>query len=299
MRRAEAARGAAFAASIRALALLAIAALRAGLPRRRADARSAHVCTSIAHHLLSRHRRPRRVAGTSKGPAVIGIAGQAVSVDNRMTGLENLTMFGRLCRLSKKGSWSRALSLLEQFGLAQAAKQPVKSYSGGMRRKLDLAASLIVAPPVLFLDEPTSGLDPASRAALWGTISELAQGGSTVLLTTQYLEEADRLADDIVLVDEGRVVATGAPQDLKARIGGARLKLTTATEPDFARLCTALADLVIVTDKTRRTVIVVLAGPAGLACGTWPRPSSEPTGPRWGSRPSACTRRAWTTCSFS
>ena len=114
-----------------------------------------------------------------KAQAVIGIAGQAVSVDDKLTGLENLTMFGRLCRLSKKGSRFRAASLLEQFGLAQAAKLPVKSYSGGMRRKLDLAASLLVAPPVLFLDEPTSGLDPASRAALSATISELAQGGST------------------------------------------------------------------------------------------------------------------------
>jgi ABC-2 type transport system ATP-binding protein len=200
-------------------------------------------------------REPQKVR------AIIGIAGQAVSVDNRLTGLENLTMFGRLCRLSKKGSRLRALSLLEQFGLAQAAKLPVKSYSGGMRRKLDLAVSLIVAPPVLFLDEPTSGLDPASRAALWGTISELAQGGSTVLLTTQYLEEADRLADDIVLIDEGRVVATGAPQELKASIGGARLELTMATDADVARLCTALAGLVIVTDQARRTVSVVLGGP--------------------------------------
>ena len=200
-------------------------------------------------------REPQKVR------AIIGIAGQTVSVDNRLTGLQNLTMFGRLCRLSKKGSRLRAASLLEQFGLAPAAKLPVKSYSGGMRRKLDLAASLLVAPPVLFLDEPTSGLDPASRAALWGTISELAQGGSTVLLTTQYLEEADRLADDVVLIDEGRVVATGAPQDLKARIGGARLDLTVATDADFARLCTALAGLVIVTDQARRTVSVVLGGP--------------------------------------
>jgi len=200
-------------------------------------------------------REPQKVR------AIIGIAGQAVSVDDKLTGLQNLTMFGRLCRLSKKGSRLRAASLLEQFGLAEAARRPVKSYSGGMRRKLDLAACLLVAPPVLFLDEPTSGLDPASRSALWGTISELARGGSTVLLTTQYLEEADRLADDIVLIDEGRVVATGAPQDLKARIGGARLELTTATEPDFARLRTALAGLVVVADQARRTVSVFLGGP--------------------------------------
>jgi len=199
--------------------------------------------------------------------AVIGIAGQAVSVDDKLSGLENLTMFGRLSRLGKKDARSRAACLLEQFDLAAAANKPVKAYSGGMRRKLDLAASLLVAPPVLFLDEPTSGLDPASRAALWDTISDLAQAGSAIVLTTQYLEEADRLAGQVVLIDQGRIVATGSPRELKARIGRARFELTVKTDSDLARLCAALDGLVTVTDPARRTVSIVLedCGGPGLA----------------------------------
>ncbi|TQJ87036.1 ATP-binding cassette domain-containing protein [Streptomyces sp. SLBN-31] len=147
----------------------------------------------------------------------IGVTGQNASVDGDLTGRENLCLFGRLHRVRAPGQ--RAGELLDRFGLAEAADRPASSYSGGMRRRLDLAASLIRRPEVLFLDEPTTGLDPASRALIWDAVRELTGDGTTVLLTTQYLEEADRLADDIALVDRGRVAHTGSPAQFKALVG--------------------------------------------------------------------------------
>ncbi|MEU8956792.1 ATP-binding cassette domain-containing protein [Streptomyces sp. NPDC048518] len=145
----------------------------------------------------------------------IGVTGQYASVDGDLTGRENLRLFGRLLRAPRR----RADELLERFGLTGAAGRPARTYSGGMRRRLDLAASLITRPAVLFLDEPTTGLDPHSRSGIWETVRELASEGTTVLLTTQYLEEADQLADDIVLIDEGRAAHRGTPAELKAQIG--------------------------------------------------------------------------------
>ncbi len=149
----------------------------------------------------------------------IGLSGQTAAVDEHLTGYENLDMVGRLYHMGRKRSRARARELLEQFELSEAGDRPVKTYSGGMRRRLDLAAALVGRPPVLFLDEPTTGLDPWSRSELWRVIAELVDSGSTVLLTTQYLEEADRLCHDVAIIDHGRIVARGAPQALKASIG--------------------------------------------------------------------------------
>ena len=153
----------------------------------------------------------------------IGLAGQYAAVDDVLTGEENLVMVGRLYGMSRREAKARAAELLERFDLQDAAKRVVKEYSGGMRRRLDLAAALVARPPVLFLDEPTTGLDPRSRLDLWEMIEELTGGGTTVLLTTQYLDEADRLADDIAVIDHGRVIAQGSPTELKQRVGGERL----------------------------------------------------------------------------
>jgi ABC-2 type transport system ATP-binding protein len=158
----------------------------------------------------------------------LGLTGQYAAVDEYLTGRENLEMVGRLYHLPKKVARNRADELLERFDLVDAASRLVKTYSGGMRRRLDLAASLVLTPPILFLDEPTTGLDPRSRIAMWDVIGELVSGGTTLLLTTQYLDEADRLADRIAVVDAGRVIAEGTSGELKARVGGERLELTVA-----------------------------------------------------------------------
>jgi ABC-2 type transport system ATP-binding protein len=150
----------------------------------------------------------------------IGLAGQYAAVDGNLTGLENLRMIGRLTHLPRRMIDDRANELLQQFDLADAAHRPVRTYSGGMRRRLDLCAALVHRPPVLFLDEPTTGLDLFSRNQLWGVIEDLQAGGTTLLLTTQYLEEADRLADNIVVIDRGKVIAEGAPAHLKSELGG-------------------------------------------------------------------------------
>lgn len=157
---------------------------------------------------------------------LIGLSGQYAAVDETLTGWDNLVMFGRLYHLNSKGAKERATQLLEQFSLTEAARRPIKTYSGGMRRRLDLAASLIIKPKVLFLDEPTTGLDPRGRMEMWGVIEELVKGGVTLLLTTQYLDEADQLADEIAVIDHGRVIARGTSDSLKKDVGGERLEVT-------------------------------------------------------------------------
>ncbi|GAA4083246.1 ATP-binding cassette domain-containing protein [Actinomadura miaoliensis] len=160
--------------------------------------------------------------------ARIGLVGQHAAVDEILSGRQNLVMFGRLYHLGAAAARRRADELLDRFRLGDAADRPAGKYSGGMRRRLDLAASMILAPPVLFLDEPTTGLDPRSRIEVWEAVRGLVAGGTTVLLTTQYLEEADRLADTISLIDHGRVIAEGSPDRLKERVGGDRLDVVVA-----------------------------------------------------------------------
>ena len=165
---------------------------------------------------------------------LIGVTGQYASVDDKLSAIENLVIFGRLLGLSRKEAKAKANELLEEFGLTEAAKRPLSKFSGGMRRRLDLAASLIAQPPLIFLDEPTTGLDPRTRNQMWDTIRRLVKSGSTILLTTQYLEEADQLADRIAVIDKGRVVAEGTPNELKRSIGAATLQLQISSESHIA-----------------------------------------------------------------
>ena len=167
--------------------------------------------------------------------ASIGLTGQYAAVDEYLTGRENLEMIGRLYRLSKQTTAQQTKTLLYDFDLVEAGERPVRTYSGGMRRRLDLAMSLIASPPVIFLDEPTTGLDPRSRLTMWSMIQRLADAGTTILLTTQYMEEADYLADNIIVIDDGKVIAEGTPDELKATVGSDRLELTIAKKSSFKK----------------------------------------------------------------
>jgi ABC-2 type transport system ATP-binding protein len=173
--------------------------------------------------------------------SVIGLSGQYAAVDENLTGRENLVMFGRLYQLPGDEARKRANELLEQFALTDAADRTVKTYSGGMRRRLDLASALIGRPSLLFLDEPTTGLDPRSRLAMWDVIRELVREGKTLLLTTQYLEEADELADSIAVVDSGRIIARGTADELKSRVGGERIEVVVRQRTDIPRAADVLS----------------------------------------------------------
>ncbi len=175
----------------------------------------------------------------------IGLSGQYAAVDEHLTGFENLDMIGRLYRLGRKASRLRARELLERFDLSEAGDRPVKTYSGGMQRRLDLAGALVAEPVVLFLDEPTTGLDPRSRTESWKVIRELVKEGTTLLLTTQYLEEADHLADDIVVIDLGNAIARGTSDQLKTQVGGERVELVVESTSDLARTEAVLAEFAV------------------------------------------------------
>jgi ABC-2 type transport system ATP-binding protein len=209
-----------------------------------------------------------RVAGfdvAAQQPAVrraISLTGQFAAVDELQTGEENLRMMGRLSGLSRAAAAARAGDLLERFDLQEAARRRARTYSGGMRRRLDLAASLVTEPSVLFLDEPTTGLDPRSRQQMWAVVADLARRGVTVFLTTQYLEEADRLADRVAVIDAGRVVAEGTPAQLKARVGQQRLDLWLADDAAFAAVDRALGDRTLRRDAPARELAVATDGTA-------------------------------------
>jgi len=195
--------------------------------------------------------------------SVIGLTGQYAAVDENLTGHENLEMIGRLAQLGREVARRRAAELLEQFDLSHASARPAKTYSGGMRRRLDLAASLVGRPAVLFLDEPTTGLDPQSRNALWEVVRDLVSDGTTILLTTQYLEEADQLADDIVVIDGGRVIARGTPAELKDSVGGEVLAMQLGDAGDVGALA-ALGPLAAEARVEASTIVVAVGADKGV-----------------------------------
>jgi ABC-2 type transport system ATP-binding protein len=201
--------------------------------------------------------------------AALGLAAQDATVDGKLTGRENLVLIGELHHLGRRAAKARAAELLEQFSLTDAADRRAEHYSGGMRRRLDLAATLVARPPVLFLDEPTTGLDPRARLELWEVLDQLVAGGSTILLTTQYLEEADRLADEIVVVDHGRVIARGDSRSLKRQVGGDQLHVVVTHDVDLPGAVLAVERVTggaaKVDAATRSVTAPVDGGPAAVA----------------------------------
>lgn len=190
----------------------------------------------------------------------IGLTGQFAAVDEYLTGVENLEMMGRLYRLSQSETKKRSVELLKVVDLVESSKRPVRTYSGGMKRRLDLAMSLIAGPPVIFLDEPTTGLDPRSRVAIWGMVKQLAKNGTTILLTTQYMEEADQLADRVIVIDGGKVIAKGTADDLKAKVGADRLEIVISPAANFKKAQETIKDDSLQIDLVKRTLSVASKG---------------------------------------
>jgi ABC-2 type transport system ATP-binding protein len=216
---------------------------------------------AVAGHDVVRHPADVR--------KVIGLSGQYAAVDEYLTGRENLDMVGRLYHLGARAARARATELLDQFRLTDAADRLVKTYSGGMRRRLDLAASLVAKPAVIFLDEPTTGLDPRGRLGMWDVIRELVREGATLLLTTQYLEEADALADHIAIIDRGRLIAQGTADELKSQVGGERVELVVGDRSELSKAVTALqpigGDEPVVDEDTHMVTVQVSGGTRALA----------------------------------
>ncbi len=208
----------------------------------------------VTIHGYDLHKEPDGVR------SVIGLTGQYAAVDEYLTGRENLEMMGRLYRLSQADAKRRSEELLQQFDLIDAAGRSVKTYSGGMRRRLDLAISLIAAPPIIFLDEPTTGLDPRSRIAMWEIIKQLVGAGATILLTTQYLDEADLLADKIAVIDGGKVIAEGTADELKQHVGNERLELTIAKGSNFQKAQKVVDGEALQVDSKRRLLSIAMTG---------------------------------------
>src|SRR5690606_3944977 len=208
------------------------------------------------------------VADPKEARRRIGLSGQYAAVDEDLSGYENLEMIGRLYRLGYKRAKARAHELLERFDIVEADNRSVKTCSGGMRRRLDLAGALVAAPPVLFLDEPTTGLDPRGRTNMWDVIRELIHHGTTLLLTTQYLEEADLLADDIIVIDHGRAIAQGTADQLKAQVGGERIEVVVGSDAEVATARRILDQIAVgdlhVDDHTRAISAPVSGGAKDL-----------------------------------